>query len=227
MNITNLLSDIAYLRYPQYLWANRIIKILDRLKLSENSVILDAPCGDGIISFWLKRVFSDNRFFLCDISPDLMNKAIKSVPQSSSFTKELLSCPLPDGTDNIWLLINSFYLLFEIRKTILRFKPSVSVIIGVFPDLSHKNYQYFLKRNPQHRNLNINAMTKNETIEFFRSLGYEIESDEGITFIAFYRYYIRFFHRVFSRLLIPADMLVHSKKKPAYWIGVFRRINES
>jgi hypothetical protein len=43
---------LSYYYYPQYRWAKRLAQLLRRY-LTPATIVVDAPSGDGVISYWL------------------------------------------------------------------------------------------------------------------------------------------------------------------------------
>ena len=160
MKIPNFLF---YYRYPQNLWAKKIFKVISKLHFNEKIKIIDAPCGDGIITYWLKKKLQ-NEFELYDISEEQIKIAQERLDLSCIYKCDISNLKLDNKYSNIWLLINSLYLLNDVKQIILNNK-SIDYIIGVFPNIREMNYHCY--KTSINSKINTNEMDIDETISFF------------------------------------------------------------
>ena len=117
-----------YYRYPAHHWAADISQILTQTSMGD-AAIIDAPCGDGIISYWLIKRGIRHRYELYDISERTIGVARRMADWKKTRQLELHiepldihQVPLGHGTEDIWLLINSLYLLPEIDQLLSRMR---------------------------------------------------------------------------------------------------------
>jgi SAM-dependent methyltransferase len=222
---------LRYYRYPHYHWATMIGKIIEDIA-SDGATIVDAPCGDGAISYWLIRSNIGEEYELVDISVRSVDIAkrmytldmVKDVRLSIN-CKNIFDIE-PSSRDDIWLLINCLYLLPDIDRLLNQMRDRSRYVIGIFPYIDRKNYLCATHLYP---GLNINEMSEYATIEFFRKHGYELEIKHDVTFVAFDCLTSRF-HYLPSRLvqrtarilLNPLERFV-PRRAGFYWIGVFGR----
>ena len=133
-------------KYPQNLWVREILNILksDKINLSKDSIVFDAPCGNGIIGSLIFKELKKIKIELLD-NDSVLIKSVYTEIKDSDF-KVLVGDIFeysPEGRDNIWLLINSLYCLPKSTELITSKKDSMKYIIGVFPDIHSKNFKYF------------------------------------------------------------------------------------
>lgn len=212
-------------RYPQFLWSKRISKILRGIsKKHEINLVIDAPCGDGIISYWLPRQYNK---LLVDINENNIKKAKNLLPNNNSIYQDDLYNIKNNLKSNhkltVWMLINSLYLLPDITKLAGLLKDTSKYVIGIFPYQEHENYLHFGKRNYL-ESININIMSKEETISYFEINDFKNTYCEDLTFISNHKYksnsgLINYF---LGKLFIFLDFIA-PKKKGAYWLGVFEK----
>ena len=221
-----------YHRYPHYHWAKTIGQIIAEDVVSSGATIIDAPCGDGAISYWLLQNKIGEKYELVDISERAINIAsrmqnwdVANDARLSISCKDIFDIECP-SRDDIWLLINSLYLLPDVDRLLSQIRHRSRYVIGLFPYINRKNYRCFERLHPYR---NINAMNENETIKFFKKYGYEVERKCDVTFIAFHcltsrLHYLpsRLVQRTTGLLLNPVERFV-PKRAGFYWIGVFAR----
>jgi len=216
---STMISNIHYYRYPQYRWSQDIIKVLESGLINDvdQRLILDAPCGDGIISYWLNKRPQQN-LMLCDLDDSLINTARNHIRNATIKNESIFDINI-EGENNIWLLVNSLYCLPDKQALLHHMAPKVEYIIAVFPYTDHKNYQVFLKQNPQFKNLN--AMSQSETLNFFKTHGFKNILLKDTTFISHYNFKRRLrFAGLTKRLLNVFDPLLNHRKG-SYWLAVF------
>ena len=171
-------------KYPQNIWAENAVKIIHSLPLSENSLIVDAPCGNGIIAWFVKKAFSSREVWAFDLDEQLLNSPYLRDNGIVSRKSDIFNTEIR-GNDNVWLLINSLYCLPEKEKLIDTNRTYYKYIICVIPDIEKSNFKFFTKKNPDFQNPSI--MKVNETIELFKSHNYRLLDNKGITRLPFHK----------------------------------------
>jgi hypothetical protein len=214
------MSALSYYYYPQYHWARRLSRLLPRHLTRGETVVVDAPCGDGVISYWLRKSGKiDNPFELYDRSPQLIDRASRITSPAAPVTAracDIFDIETSERREDLWLLINSLYLLPDIDKLVTKMRPRFSTIAAVFPYLDRTNYRYYQKRAD--RVDNVNGMNDQETVTFLANQGYDLDHREDVTFLSLFRSRLRGARRIFN-LLDP----LASGGEGNYWIGVFVR----
>lgn len=206
-----------YFRYPQYIWASEIYSILKGIdKLNERRIV-DAPCGDGIISFWLKRKLKNLQFELYDLSEECVEIARRFIPDVNIICKDIFDVETKNRTEDVWLFINSLYCLKDGEMLIGRYSERMSYIIAVFPYIDHPNYHCFFKKNPDF--INYSEMDQGQTIQLFRKHGYDLSFEKNVIHIPYYCY------RNFRGKLMLLNIIDRFFKanSGAYWISLFKR----
>lgn len=228
VKIFRFVAFLRYYTYPGYLWAKEIHSLLPAL-IPNSSVILDAPCGDGIISYWLiKYHIKSNSFELYDISKKAIEKARHLIiSQDTKIAKNIKICrqdvfqiESKNKSEDTWLLINSLYCLPNIDELIDKFYDRIKFIIGIFPYIDHKNHKCFFRQFPNFKN--ISEMNDVGTINFFKKHNYNLIEKKDITFISYFCFRNKYIFRIVSPILNIVDKFAH-KQKGSYWIGVFER----
>jgi hypothetical protein len=211
-----------YYRYPQYIWAREICKILKSgiIEDIKDRNIIDAPCGDGIISFWVKKSVR-NDFYLYDIEKSRIQIASDRICNVHIFEEDIFHLKI-NSENNIWFFINSLYCLPDKDKLLENMKYQTEYIIGVFPHTDHENYRAFLNQNPGF--VNASEMNREQTISFFKEFHFDLLQSKDVTFISYYKKRKIIFHSINDILYNLFDGL-YKKKKGAYWIGVFKKNN--
>ncbi len=174
-------------KYPQNLWAKEINKSLEALltEVSDASKIVDAPCGNGIIAYFVKQQFKNRSVLAFDINENIKKSTyLNNISFPPEYKVEDIFKNMVEGKDNIWLLINSLYCLPFKEKLLDIHKENYQYIIGVFPDIEADNYKHFVKKNPEFENPS--AMNLAETKEFFHKKGYKQIKSLGITNLKFH-----------------------------------------
>jgi hypothetical protein len=219
--VARILSCILYYRYPQYVWAKRIKTLVTEFIDTDNLTFLDAPAGDGVISFWLSKSFNNNPFILCDIDHGKMQRARRYIRGTNVTLHEANLLELAAGNTNVWLLINSLYLIDAIDVLFSRLAPLCPYLVAVCPHINHVNYKSFMARHPSFTNHH--ELTADETIAFFGEYGYSLMHKEDVINIPFHRYSDNFATKAALRILFNALDPLANKNNPAYWLAIFRR----
>ncbi len=218
-----------YYRYPAQHWASDIRSILTQLSLDQASII-DAPCGDGVVSYWLMKKRIGKCFELYDLSERAISAASKMLRWTKTRDVELRiehanihDIPVDTGTEDIWLLINSLFLLPDIDELLRRMRRRARTIIGVFPCITSQNYKRYVAHSPS---TNFNEMGQDETVEFFAKHGYRLEHKKEFCYVP-----ILYFRSKYTRL--AAGFVVNPierffpRKEACYWLAVFSREDQS
>ena len=195
--------------------------LIREIDLPGNATIVDAPSGDGIVSYWLSKRIR-NRFELYDNSEYVLAKAAlrmkdKSVPL---FLSDVSEIPVESQEGDLWLLINSLYLFENPAPVVERLKVRMKWIIGIFPYTDHQNYIAYMKSNKDCSNPGV--MNKNETIRFFENIGYRALKQKDVTFLNIHNikpYLLKigciYFYNLWEKF--------SSKSSAAYWVCIFER----
>ena len=130
--------------------------------------------------------------------------------------KDILEINCKDRNDDIWLFINSLYCLEDGELVIRQLKNRFKYIIGIFPYINHNNYNAFIEKNPGFK-IPL-ELDKNDTIELFEELGYELLFKKDITHIPFHIYN----YEIIKKSFIILDKYF-KRSAGAYWISLFKR----
>jgi len=216
-----VISNIYYYKHPQFIWAQEIYKILTSGLidgLSERQII-DAPCGDGVISFWLKKKLPNLSLDLYDLDESLIKIAQSYCGNVKTEVQSIFDLAI-EGKNNVWLLVNSLYCLPDKDKLLDHLGPKVEYIIAVFPHIEHKNYRIFLAQNPGFANPN--AMSQSMTIDFFLKHRFKNILKKDVTFIPPYAFKHIGLGGLTKRTLNVLDPLFKGMDG-SYWLAVFAR----
>ena len=222
MHINGSVTSLArYYRYPQYIWARQLRATLAHLPAAPTATVVDAPCGDGIVSFWLQRWLPDTRLELYDISENCIRIAQTNLPPTVKIIRADVRDIPAEPADDVWLLVNSLYLLPEAEAVLKRLRERMAHVIGIFPRLDHRNYRCYFRRFPHLSNPS--AANAKETLRLFQSCGYKSLWLSSSIFIPFHCLALPgldwFSHRLFNLL----DPFFARIAAPCYWLGVFER----
>ena len=216
-----MFANFLYYRYPQYIWAQEINGILGSGLIRDlpSRKIVDAPCGDGIISFWVRKKHPNLNFDLYDLDESLVKRAQNNCPNTSASVQSIFDISL-DGESNIWMLINSLYCLPDKEALLNHLVGNVEYIVGVFPHTDHINYQAFLEKNPEFKNTS--AMGQAATIKFFSDYGFKRVFLKDVGFIPQYARSGFRLPWITKRALNFVDRF-YSHRKACYWLAVFEK----
>ena len=214
-----------FYRYPAQRWTVDIREILSQRSL-ENKTIIDAPCGDGVITYWLMKAGLGKRYELYDLS----ERAIAVAGRIGDWSKakpfemhvecqDIFKIPVDRGTDDVWLFINSLFLLPNIDELMSRMRPRAQTIIAVFPQITSQNYKGFVSQAPGR---NISEMGQDETIAFFAKHGYLLSDQRDFCYVPILRLKSKYTRLAASYLVNPIERLF-PRQEACYWLGVFDR----
>ena len=213
--------SLSYYYYPQYPWAKRLGMLLRPYLQDPATAVVDAPCGDGVITYWMLRSgHFKNPFELFDLSPELIAKAqtIRAAyPQLTATSADIGAIPVAGRSADLWLLVNSLYLLPDIDGLVDRVRPRFRTVVGVFPYIDRENYRRYLQFTERWENAN--AMEDAETVRFFARHGYRLDHREDATHLSQYRWNVRGARR-FLNVLDP----LFQGRPGNYWLAIFSRI---
>ncbi len=210
-------GNIYHFRYPQFLWSRDIYSILKSIDNLQERTIVDAPCGSGIVTYWLRKKLPDIRFELYDLSKDCIEIARRYIPGVTIEYEDIFEVDSSGCTGDVWLLINSLYCLPEIDRLVNRHASRMQYIIGIFPDINHRNYRCFFKKNPSFNNYS--EMDQAQTVNFFKKHDYDLLYSKSVTHIPYRCYSFTGQSRYFNLL----DSFFRKKNSGAYWICLFKR----
>jgi hypothetical protein len=208
--------------YPQYIFAKHICKLIFRNIDTDDINFIDAPCGNGVISYWMSKYLPNSKFNLYDIDKNsidtfnTVNTNLNIVTEQKDIVD--IDIDINHKKTNILLLINSLYLLTE-RDSFIENLTGVDYIVGVFPNINGKNFDCFL--NYIYKNeFEIDAMTVEQTNVFFKEKGYEMI--EG-SYIISNNFYCMKFKRIMRRVLIFFDT-PNEDIKNAYYAAIYKKV---
>lgn len=219
-------------KYPQNIWAGEIVRLLKSglVRMDENSLIADAPAGNGIISYFVGKSVMDRKIIAIDNDSALLNSTYTKSPEVN-LTAELgdIFEFKPQGTDNVWLLVNSLYCLPDKERLVSGKRSQFRYIIAVFPDIESSNFKYFSKKHPEFENPN--SMSLDKTHAFFEEQGYKLIHAERLTRLSFHSWgellsRLRFTPKIKNLFLTIMDKLLFFRKGQ-YELAVFIRNEEN
>ncbi len=176
-------------KYPQNIWANAIISLFKNgtVKADPFSCLYDAPCGNGIIGNLVFKGLKNKKMIMLDNDERLLQSPYIQIDDPNfKYTVGDIFAYEPEGTDNVWLLINSLYCLPDTEKLLVSKKIFFKFIIGIFPDIESSNFTYFRKKNPEFKNPSL--MDKDQTIAFFLKVGYKPVFSKRICKMPFHKW---------------------------------------
>jgi len=213
-------------KYPQSIWAKRAPKYLNSI-IKEGDKIIDAPSGNGIFSFWLKKELNEQKYLLLDIDQSSISVAKQNGFDAKvfDFSKDLYVFE----RQKIWLFINSLYCLDCPDDAMNIIKSNCEYLFAVFPDINSSTYRSFIKNNPKFTNPK--AMSIEDTIKYVESFGFRCELKEGASYFNFHK-----MNKILGRFSYKANfcyflysLFDNLKKmvggKPNYYFILFRNEN--
>jgi hypothetical protein len=216
-----------YGRYPGHHWGRDIGEILGRIGVGD-ATIIDAPCGDGVVTWWVMRSGVGQRFEAYDIAESSVAVASRMQDWARARSLELRverrdvhDMPADGPADDVWLLINSLYLLDDIDALIERMRPRVGTIVGVFPHIDSADYRQWLTWSPDEV-VNVNEMDEPATIDFFARHGYRLEERRDFCRVRMSHLKSKYV-RLAAMLAVDRIEGLLPQREACYWLGVFRR----
>lgn len=206
--------------YPQYQWARAVRRHLNQMPQLTDRTLVDAPCGDGTFGYWISRWYCDRRLEFCDVDAAALTQLRERIPTAARVELCDIRELKIEGTKNLWLLVNSLYLLPQIDRVLSRLRPHMSEIVGIFPHLDHANYRCFIRTNPDFGNPF--AMSQEKTVTFFSAHGYDLRSSEDLTPVPYHCWRLPYLNWMLRRCFVLMDPVL-PLKRGAYWLGIFER----
>lgn len=213
-------------RYPHYHWVGAIEKVLSNAGLGNDVTFVDAPCGVGGISYWLIKRKIGTRYELLDISERAIQIAKplqawseRRGVEMSIDCKDIFDLDNSTPSNDVWLLINSLFLLPDADRLVEHMSNRAEHIVGLFPHIDRRNYLQYVARKPR---TNTNPLNQEDTIAFFKSHGYQLREKQDVTFIPFYCIPTNILRFVAIHFLNPIEYVV-PKREGFYWVGLFSK----
>jgi hypothetical protein len=176
-------------KYPQHLWAREIIQLINSQigNAYKNNLLVDAPCGNGIIGNLVFHGLEDAKVKIMDIDDSVLNSPY-NLKNNPNFSLELgdIFKSKHEGSDNIWLFINSLYCLPNTKVLMEQQSQYFKYIIAVVPNIEKKNFINFKEKNPNFPNPSL--MKLDETIRFFESYNYQLKFQKSISKVVFHKW---------------------------------------
>lgn len=213
---------LGYLRYPQRGWACTIALWMRELSLTDRRYV-DAPCGDGIVSYWLARELHEARIEARDLSSQATALAAMGLCpwRTRVQVQQGAICDLAtDSGNDVWLLINSLFLLPDPYGEIARLRLRFEYIVIVIPDIHARNYELYMRRSNAQRNPH--ALEPSMLNRKLSDLGY---AEQRSTYLSPYASYA--FDQPGLRRLAPPLLALMDPgpvSKGNYWLGLYRRV---
>ena len=123
--MNNLTATLRYYRYPQHAWAFHVSNALKLYSRSEK--VIDACCGDGIISYWLAHWHPETQFIGIDLehNEDACSWIKQKCP-NLDFIQGDINNEIPAYKGSTLLIINSLFVIPDTERLI-------SLFSGLFP----------------------------------------------------------------------------------------------
>jgi SAM-dependent methyltransferase len=217
--------NIRYFRYPQFLWARSIAAILARFAPPPLTIV-DAPSGNGVVTYWLRRRHPQYRYILVDVSPDAIDVARHNIKSAGvTFVCADISDYLQGAQlgPAVLLLINSLYLLPEPDRLMLNIRSRFETVIGLFPHIDRCNFRAFVRKNPTFKHSLL--LDRNATVDYFAQYSFHLIYGSDISTIHQHAIpKVRVLYPILVRCLnLVEPIWALANPEAAYWIGVFRR----
>lgn len=226
--MSDLTRFTRFYRYPYFHWGKAITSLLQTADISDDAIFVDAPCGDGVVTFWGVKNGLGKSFELYDLSEKDIRRAERLKNWHRMRGKDIRveradvhDIPIrSESARDVWFLINSLFLLPKIDALIERMRPRIEHIVGLFPVVESRNYQCYKKRNPT---INANEMSRNQILKFFAKHGYDQRGSVDASFIPHHCLQPMRLQQVARYAMNPIGNVV-SRKDPCYWAGLFTRV---
>lgn len=213
-------SFFNFYKYPQYGWAQEIINLLKKNSIEANNFI-DAPCGNGEITYWLSKHFKESKFLGVDLDIRSIEKAkgLIRTPNSEFQNDNILK--ISSSNDNTtFLFINSLFLLPETNKVLDHISENCSYCVGLFPYVDRKNFKEFVRKRPSYQHTYLPS--KSELIEKMSSHNLNLIDSKDISFVHHHKFIkIPYLYSFFLKVLNVFNFPFRSKDS-AYWVGLFK-----
>jgi hypothetical protein len=184
-------------------------------KYSHASSVIDACCGDGVISYWLAKWNPSIRFVGIDIKMHDTWNCHRKHPNLTFICGDIAS-DVDTYKDSSLMIINSLFVLEDPDLVIGKFKPLFPLVFGIFPYPTSLNFRAFTRRNPLYPNLSV--MSKERTVQLFARHGYTVLDEQDLTYIPYHHIGLRPMRLLCFEVLEEIGL---GRKEAAYWLGVF------
>ena len=219
-------------KYPQYLFAKKINERIHCMKLENDKIIIDAPCGGGETSYWLAKENQSAQVFGFDID-ELRIKTIPGYLKNKNLHFAFADIyNMPDIQKEkvaVFCLINSLFLLPD---NSLLIKKLTQVIYNgghlflIIPNIDGQNYKNFMKTEDNH--INIYEYSVKSLIDFVSQYGFSHVYTAPLAYAHFYgRKELKYFKVFFSLYLHLLNIIqtIFKAKQPSYWLVEFKKMD--
>jgi hypothetical protein len=176
-------------KYPQHLWAKEIIQLIKSQigNSYKNKLLVDAPCGNGIIGNLVFHGLEEAKVKIMDIDDSVLTSPyyLKNNPNFSLELGDIFKSK-QEGSENIWLFINSLYCLPNTKVLLDQQRQYFKYIIAVVPNVERQNFINFKKKNPSFPNPSL--MKIEETNHFFESSDYHLKFQKSMSKVVFHKW---------------------------------------
>lgn len=219
---------ISKYHYPQYVWGREIVDYLSKSGLKVKKII-DAPCGNGEVSYYLSKI-KDCTVYGYDISTECISNAknnfnIKNIIFEQ---KDIFDVLENQKEIDVFCLINSLFLLNNQELLLKKIRIKLSndgVLLLVIPNIESVNYKNFIDA-ANNRKLNNMELCLDELVKYLVEKGYKVIHCKGMNFVNQYgRKEIKYMF-IFSHLyLIVLNYMYRYKKErmPSYYLIVCKK----
>ena len=221
---TPLLRWLTNHSYPHKPWAREILQILDCVHEPE-ATIVDAPCGSGVISYWLQRWRPTWNLELLDLSEEAVHLARQRIPRLKNAIRcaDVRHIPLRSRSNrDVWIIVNSLFLLDDVQGLIRSNRGRFRQVVVFCDDLERSNYRAIYRDRPWLDGVCQRGVLDQPCVRgLIDRCGYEPVETRGCTFLPSYA----LGENPASLMALGGlDAFARLCSLPAnYWIGVFRR----
>ena len=166
--------------YPQNIFARSIATFIDSTK---DSIIIDAPCGNGETSWHLSSI-KNTTVYGYDINPTSMQRAKTRYNKVNLFFEEknILDLKLQTNKVDYFCIINAIFLLpnpMDILKNALHILKPQGLLFVITPNTKGKNFIRFQKHDLETNKL---IIAREEIIPFFKNFNVDVVSINPIVY---------------------------------------------
>lgn len=215
--------------YPRFLFAKQI-NLRVRERKFEGNLIIDAPCGAGLTSYWL----AEKNQFAQVVGVD--NNVVEINSISDDFKRENLRFEAADiyqMLDNqkqkatVFCLINSLFLLPDNSLLIQKINNVLyneGQLFLIIPNIDGQNYKNFMKT--EERTINIYEYTVKSLVEFMTKNGFSHVYTAPVARAYFYgRKELKYLSFLSPLYLYGLNFIQNILKsgEPSYWLVEFSK----
>lgn len=224
-----ILKQLAKYHYPQIVFGRAIKSVLKRKQIKK---IIDAPCGNGEVSYHLSKI-KGLEVYGYDIFEDAIKTARKNfVNEKLHFENKNIFDIIDTKIDaDVFCLINSLFLFKDydtLLKKLYENLNTQSLLILIVPNIKGQNYMNF-KKDENNRNLNHLELNENEVYHFFSQYNFRVLSIKGLAYAHHYgrkdtKYLSVFSH--FYLIIIDGILRIIRPKSilPNYFLILLKKI---